>query len=117
MNKKRNYYEMEWTETYNKYKGFKSMKEFWEFVKYDFCMLCDYDELGSYKTTKDIWGYLVCFAEMKGYKILLGYNHCLITELVGNKVYANSYETGEKQLKDTKQAMRWGTNKFFEVCK
>ena len=47
---------MTWQEIYNKYKDTELMKEFEEWCKI-------FIEIA---TIKDIWGYLVCFAETKG---------------------------------------------------
>lgn len=105
---------MNWRKIYEKYKDTELMKEF---MKYIDDGTVRWKDLIYRKTIniKDIWGYLIVFAETKGYKLLLSYNHCLISELVGSKVFANSYETGESQLKDSEQAILWCTNKFFEI--
>ena len=100
-----------WQYIYEKYKDTELMKDFYQHMK----DLWDCDFPIWEHDIKDIWGYLIVFAETKGYKLLLSYNHCLISELVGSKVFANSYETGESQLKDSEQAILWCTNKFFEI--
>ncbi len=96
-----------WQYIYEKYEDTNLMKQFvWYMSKIilENKGLCEI-HVGNDLDIQEVWGMLIVFAETKGYKLLLSYNHCLISELVGSKVFANSYETGESQLKDSEQAI------------
>ncbi len=87
-----------WSGVYNKYKDSELMKEFREY----FIDKRRSKRIFAYLDIKDIFGYLICFAETKGY------NLCII---VGRRI-AKSITMDKMNLE---QAMLWCTNKFFEI--
>jgi len=69
---------------------------------------------------KDIWGYLICFAETKGNCITM------VTAWSDEETYTYSGRivmrekdniVGSKICNTLEQAMLWCANKFFEVAK
>jgi len=98
---------MNWKEIYNKYKDTELMLEFGEYVgdndnfpaEVDENYLCD-------DNIKDIWGYLIVFADIRHY-------------LIDRESLADSF-TETYHLSSTndrvEQAMLWCADKFFEVA-
>ena len=103
---------MKWQEIYKKYKDSELMDKFNMYV---------YDNEGesigdSTSNIKDIWGYLICFAETKGISIVKG--------LIAKKTGINKYGQNEwvelasyKTKKTAEEDMLWCADKFFEVAK
>ena len=91
-----------WTEIYTKYKDTEWMKEFmWSYQGDEEAII------------QDIWGYLICFAEMKGYTIWL--SQCIIN-FVNEKGYNKLHiKDAEMARKSTEERMLWCADKFFEV--
>jgi len=104
---------MTWQEIYTKYKDTKLMKEFDKYTQ-QFSLL---EVWIMTSNIKDIWGYLIVFAETKGWKFLLN-------EEVGTKRWGAEVEKYKECtpylfeiLDNIEQAMLWCADKFFEVSK
>ena len=108
---------MNWTDIYTKYKDTTSMKEFsvWH--------LDNYTNGGYYfenSNIKDIWGYLICFAETKGYTFFINdegtvNNKTNFTAYI-SEIYGRRIAQGTN-LQPIEQALIWCADKFFEVAK
>jgi hypothetical protein len=130
---------MTWQDIYKKYDT-ELMKEFyfWWFKQnerlnkyYDDCdyRLITMEEFGfKLSDIKDIWGYLICFAETKGYAFQFDQLDANLVEgevfqvvITENEndvgTYSEYYGKGQKVCKGTEQAMLWCADKFFEVEK
>jgi len=107
---------MTWQDIYLKYKDTELMKEFGEYVgdndnfpaEVDENYLCD-------DNIKDIWGYLICFAETKGILI-----NIISTKIDSTKhFWVNTIDIREaiiqNEADNVEQAMLWCADKFFEV--
>ena len=125
---------MKWTEIYDKYKDTELMKDFYEcrYAKWRKHLLgidCyknhpegkkEVEKLVvgtmEFQTIKDIWGYLICFAEMKGYLIEVGKFVGSISKWHNEpeKQYFQ-HEDFEEGFSGIEQAMLWCANKFFEI--
>lgn len=71
----------------------------------------------KFQNIKDIWGYLICFAEMKGYLIEVGKFVGSISKWHNEpeKQYFQ-HEDFEEGFSGIEQAMLWCASKFFEVA-
>ena len=113
---------MTWLETYKKYKDSELMKEFKDYL-YD-AGSPDIGHLVYISDIKNIWGYLICFAETKGYIFdfcrYRGEFNVSIHQDVTKKGFAEYYATKTYSFpilfKTQEQAMLWCANKFFEVA-
>ena len=95
----------DWTETYKKFKDSELMKEFRKY-----CGHGKNPPLSAY-TIKSMWGWIVCFAETKGYNIVLGVYHYFIQEIETGLILARA---GDRKAKPIK-LMNDCTEKFFEL--
>ena len=105
---------MIWQEIYNKYKDSELMQEFRKFW-YDKKRNCYYLHI---QDIKDIIGYLICFAETKGYFFYITYDSDLKT-FANIQVPNNKHESvlaEKRKFKNIEQAMLWCVDKFFEVA-
>ncbi len=104
-----------WSGVYNKYKDSELMKEFRKY----FIDKRRSKRIFAYLDIKDIWGYLICFAETKGIYIYIDkkpmdeYGDQInweyeIEDHNTGKCYIENFETSE-------QAMLWCATKFFEI--
>ncbi len=115
---------MTWNEIYKKYEDTELMKEF---LTKDHVSEKVYNKKGMLEIMesygiKDIWGYLIVFAETKGYDLRIshhykpnGIRYCYDGSLQHQTLGVNYPES--KQIKKVKQAMLWCADKFFEVGK
>jgi len=95
---------MNWNEVYSKYKDTELMDEFMWF----------YQGIAN-KDIKDIWGYLIVFAETKGIALEKG----MIAKKTGVNEYGQNiwqelihdFEVGGK----AEENMLWCADKFFEI--
>ena len=118
---------MTWQEIYKKYKDTKLIKEFIKWYKNNTGFTHTQTVMGLFEggeiNIKDIWGYLIVFAETKGYDISLwnmgtcnimwkgdkNWRHIAPKRKRGDsRGYAHSEKTNE-------QAMLWVSDKFFEI--
>lgn len=109
---------MTWQEIYKKHKDSELMKEFLAYCKKE-CVQTykeDFDLLDWKEyNIKDIWGYLICFAETKGYYFdaETSYSIALVkTYKEANKILCR----GTYDDKTVEETMLWCANKFFEVA-
>ena len=106
---------MTWQEIYNKYKDTELMKEFREWchkirseLGSQSIMLTNKQFFGQ-TDIKDIWGYLICFAETIGQRM----DYDLLEEYDNVCIDQEGKETGEGMVMET--AMLWCADKFFEI--
>ncbi len=119
--------EMTWKEIYNKYKDTELMKEFYfywyQFQKYDELQKMlgqikakEYAEIHGGLSIKDIWGYLIVFAETKGWYLeygnIMGEKYLVSVHNINVRKNGYIYDQVEKNLE---QAMLWCADKFFEI--
>ena len=95
---------MNWNEVYSKYKDTELMDEFMWF----------YQGIAN-KDIKDIWGYLIVFAETKGYGIDL--ESCTIDKLDDIDWLEEDLDRFDIKDYEIERRMLWCTSKFFEVGK
>lgn len=108
-----------WTEIYNKFKDTELMKEF-----EDYCCIDnkEYFVIDCLEI-KDIWGYLICFAETKGVDVAIVRNYDsgqsnYEKECVGRVHRFSSVSSPICPTKNSvEDAMLWCANKFFEITK
>ena len=109
-----------WTEIYDKYKGTELIKEFLAYCKKE-CVQTykeDFDLLGWEEyNIKDIWGYLICFAETKDEFIFELKRGVIVQENVGGIIGKQKILTYYSNPERLEQAMLWCADKFFEVVK
>ncbi len=121
---------MTWQEIYNKYKDSELMKEFMYFYLpfHKSELDCYYNEtIGGHtrmaieeeiadlkilKNIKDIWGYLICFAETK--QIYINLEWATLDRSWYGFVVNESNHFAEEDGDDVEQAMLWCADKFFE---
>lgn len=106
---------MTWTKICEKHRDSESIYEFADFVckkiniwgGTEFVTMLNMD-------IKDIWGYLICFAETRGYRLsLFGY-----LKKWTYSIFTNNLErVTVKHCNSSEQAMIWCAKKFFEVVK
>ena len=113
---------MDWQEIYTKHKDTELMKEFIDywygyFVKHGVSplafLMCD---------IKDIWGYLICFAETKKEYIQLEWDYLedenkWLGTIIKNHPAENDEFEKIQMFNTAEQAMLWCADKFFEVAK
>ena len=110
--------EMNWKEIYKKYEDTELMAEFWEKNKLMLGIM-DFDELDNFHI-KDIWGYLIVFAETKGYLFYMDYEILSdVDNWQGTIVDKDNIvkSTSHPNYKSVEQSMLWCADKFFEVTK
>ena len=103
-----------WEEIYLKYKDTELMKEFrdWHWGKNGGVVLSR-----GYANIKDIWGYLICFAETKDYRISIWHYVCHLNVSIFQKK-TGKWKRITVQHSDTIEAgMLYCADKFFEVAK
>jgi hypothetical protein len=112
---------MKWTEIYKKYKDTDLMGKFVKYVSNHDNYPINADKY--YLTDdniKDIWGYLIVFAETKGYDLRIHHYYKPNGERdyyeasIQHKGWHHNYPNS-KAIKEKKDCMDWCTNKFFEV--
>ena len=107
---------MTWPEICSKYKDTELMKEFWNWVANKFDVNVIYRE----RKIQDIWGYLVCFAETKGYEITNDNFSGTISQLQRYNPQSDDKAYRiiefEDDFDNIEQAMLWCADKFFEVA-
>lgn len=119
---------MIWQEIYKKHKDSELMKEFllW-WLQYFEEVISEkkaklllstpaketFQKMLSEYNIKDIWGYLICFAETKGYRMHPNDNDFICIEKLCKKCGWIVVE--ETKVIPTEQAMLWCADKFFEV--
>ena len=102
---------MTWQETYNRYEDSELMKEFGLWARTKGIVVNMRHESCN---IKDVWGYLICFAETKGFLEIK-------SRMVRGIRYTNGYFYNKKEwysdnFDNPEQAMLWCANKFFEVA-
>ncbi len=111
-----------WTEIYKKYKDAKLMKNFRLFYLQEMLLLpreiIDRVDISPYNI-KDIWGYLICFAETDGYDLRIHhyYENGIRTHYGASLQHVQwgaDYPEEEGQ-KTKEKAMLWCADKFFEI--
>lgn len=103
-----------WQELIKKYEHNKLMIEFMNY--------CDeylfHIELEA-NMIQDVWGWLICFAETKGWYLeygdIMGENY--LVSVHNTNVRKNGYTYGHPEEKTLESAMFWCADKFFEVVK
>lgn len=101
---------MTWQEILEKYKNNKIMIEFMNY--------CDeylfHIELEA-NMIQDVWGWLICFAETKGF---LEVKSRMRRKRVTNGYYYDESKNKwySKDFKTLEQAMLWAANRFFELA-
>ena len=106
---------LKWTDIYTKYKDTELMKEFVA----PFQCASEWDDV-QYKSIKFIWGYLICFAETKGYTFFINdegtvNNKTNFTAYI-SEIYGRRIAQGTN-LQPIEQALIWCADKFFEATK
>ena len=116
---------MTWQKIHNKYKDSELMKEFEQYSKLGI------DIWGLH--IKDIWGYLICFAETKEIQVYIrkfdSWQSCKGKPEARSWDYGNIHRysktgrnghrriaEGSNHLRTPEQAMLWCADKFFEVA-
>ena len=103
---------MTWQEIYNKHKDSELMKEFEDYV-------ITLRTAHPQKTIKDIWGYLICFAETKDIALEIMREFfptrkstftAMHTERIDNESITNT-----EYKKTPEQAMFWCASQFFKL--
>ena len=113
---------MTWQDICAKYKDTELMKEFRNHYFDEKGVFLDKEDRKEYdgfvENIKDIWGYLICFAETKkiSFEVQNGINYqrrfygTFIRKHFGSTLAHKSLDTFE-------QSMIWCADKFFEVAK
>ena len=113
--------EVNWTDIYTKYKDTELMKEFTMYLGYgNGKSVVDWNDINDFWDIKDIWGYLICFAETKGYTFFINdegtvNNKTNFTAYI-SEIYGRRIAQGTN-LQPIEQALIWCADKFFEVAK
>ncbi len=107
---------MTWQKTQNKYHNTKLMKEFKQWLKKQpkFYRIIEFEHL----PIQDVFAWLQCFAETKGYFFYITYDSDLKT-FANIQVPNNKHESvlaEKRKFKTQEQAMIWCADKFFEVA-
>jgi len=117
---------MNWQDIYKKYGKNKLMVAFWQFCVADMQKknmdVVIYTNF-SKNNIKDIWGYLIVFAETKGYGLTIDVHSditspssvilCFVSDKNNHKnLLSQGFEESESE-----QAMLWCADKFFEIGK
>ena len=100
-----------WSDVSKKYKDYELMKEFKKFW-YNNKRNCYYLYI---QEIKDIWGYLICFAETKGIEIFAPDCQIWDTKKENYILLAEHGECGDGKQMGYEQAMLWCATKFFEI--
>ena len=105
-----------WIEIYKKYKDTELMKEF--IIESKIYLYGGEIKIRN-ANIKDLWGHLICFAEMKGIIIDItireSYRKVGLFWDMNKNVSLSSHYNPPKEQKRWEQSMLWCANKFFEI--
>ena len=107
---------MTWQEIYSKYKYILLMDEFLAYMFDERHWKFNDNDMINFNI-KDIWGYLICFAETKDYRISICHYVCHINVSIFQKKTEKWKRITVRHSDTIEAGMLYCADKFFEVAK